>query len=389
MSPSSVYLDCNATAPVLPSVKEAMTSAFELTGNPSSVHTAGRTARAAIEDARMLVASLAGCRPRDVFFTSGGTEANNQVLRSFEQDPSIERLYISAVEHDSITAVADTFQKPVTIIPCDANGAVSLAFLKDQLAEQEGRAAISVMLANNETGLIQPIDEIADLALEHDALFHCDAVQALGKWPFSFAESGVHMMTVSAHKFGGPKGVGALILRSGQDIAPLFLGGGQESRKRSGTENVQGIVGFGQAAKTAQSDSDWPAVWRSLSELLIAQIEQAEEAVIIGSEASRLSNTLCIALPGVKAETQVMTLDLAGYCVSAGSACSSGKVQSSHVLEVMGYERDVAEGSIRVSFGWQTTRQEVLGFAEAWMEMRNRLSPQVKSKGAQSNEAVA
>lgn len=389
MSSSAIYLDCNATTPVLPSVRDAMTSAFELSGNPSSVHSAGRLARGAIEAARAQVAALAGCRPRDVFFTSGGTEANNQVLRSIEQDATIERLYISAVEHDSITAVTETFRKPVAVIPCDADGAVSVAFLKEQLSKQESRAAISVMFANNETGLIQPIQEIADLAFDHKALFHCDAVQALGKWPLSFAESGVDMMTVSAHKFGGPKGVGALILKGGLDVAPLFLGGGQESRKRSGTENVQGIIGFGEAASSALKDANWIATWEQLSSFLVGHIDQAEEAVIIGRDTPRLSNTLCIALPGVKAETQVMALDLAGYCVSAGSACSSGKVQSSHVLEVMGYEHEVAEGAIRVSFGWQTTHEEVLGFAKAWMEMRNRLSPQVKSKGAQTKEAVA
>ena len=358
------YLDYNASAPVKPAVAAAVAGAHGLAGNASSVHRFGRLARRAIDDARERVAALVGAAPDQVIFASGGTEANNLALRGSGQ----ARLIVSAIEHDSVLRAAPD----AALVPVDGDGLVDLAALTAVLAEDDRPALVSVMLANNETGVIQPAAEAAALAHAHGALFHCDAVQGPGRIAVDFAALGADMMTLSAHKLGGPQGVGALLLRDGITLGPLLHGGRQEMGRRAGTENAAGIVGFGVAAELAAddlADADRVAGLRGEVERRIRAI--APEAVVFGDAAPRLCNTTCIALPGTAGETQVMALDLAGVAVSAGSACSSGKVTASHVLEAMGAGAD-AGNAIRVSLGWGSTTADVDRLVEAWRALYER-----------------
>lgn len=359
-----VYLDYNATAPLRPEAASAMTSALELCGNASSVHRFGRLARRAVEDAREAIAAAVDASAADIVFTGGGTEANNLALRGTDRP-----VFISAIEHDSVRAARDD----VVIIRVDRDGLVDLHHLEELLAAADAPALVSVMLANNETGVVQPITEMVALARRFDALVHCDAVQALGKIPFSFAALGVDMMTLSAHKLGGPQGVGALIVRDGVDVAPLLRGGGQERSRRAGTENVAGIAGFGAAAKlVAQAIGAAPELTRMRASIEDRVRTMAPDAVIYGADAPRLPNTSCIGLPGVGNEVQVMALDLAGVAISAGSACSSGKLTPSHVLQAMGAGDDAAASAIRVSLGWQTSDVDCDRFIDAWTALANR-----------------
>lgn len=358
---TSCYLDYNATAPVRSEAAEAVAAALAAGGNASSVHGPGRAARRRLEDARDAVAALVGAVPSEVVFTSGGTEANALALRG----TGAARLLVSAVEHDSVLRNAPE----AAIVRVDGNGVVDLAALERLLRESPSGALVSVMLANNETGVIQPIAEIAHLARAHDALVHCDAVQAAGKIAVDIAALGVDMVSLSAHKLGGPQGVGALILRERVALRPLFGGGGQESGRRAGTENLPGIAGFGAAAATALLELQAGASARvaALRDRLESAVRRAApQAVIHGAGAARLPNTSCIGLPGVAAETQVMALDLAGVAVSSGAACSSGKVRTSHVLGAMGVAAAEAGSAIRVSLGWQSTEGDVDRFLAAW-----------------------
>jgi len=358
-----VYLDYNATAPLRPEAASAMMSALELCGNASSVHRFGRLARRAVEDAREAVAAAVGATAADIVFTSGGTEANNLALRGTDRP-----VFISAVEHDSVRAARDD----AGIIRVDRDGLVDLHHLEELLAAADAPVLVSVMLANNETGVVQPIAEVVTLARRYGALVHCDAVQALGKIPFSFAALDVDMMTLSAHKLGGPQGIGALIVRDGVDIAPLLRGGGQERSRRAGTENIAGIAGFGAAAAlTGQAVAGAPAL-EAVRDGIETRIKAAvPDAVIYGADAPRLANTSCIGLPGVSNEVQVMALDLAGVAISAGAACSSGKLTPSHVLQAMGAAA-AAASAIRVSLGWQTSTADCDRFVEVWTALANR-----------------
>jgi cysteine desulfurase len=358
------YLDYNATAPVRPAAAAAVAAALEAAGNASSVHAPGRAARRRIEDARERVAALVGAAPANVVFTSGGTEANALALTGSDAT----RLLVSAVEHDSVLRNAPG----ATPIPVDRNGVVDLAALDRLLAEPRGETClVSLMLANNETGVIQPVAEAAAIARAHGARMHCDAVQAAGKIAVDIAVLGVDMLTLSAHKIGGPQGVGALVLRDGMTLAPLLKGGGQERGRRAGTENLPGIAGFGAAAAAALADlaAGAPARIAALRdglEAALAAPAAIQGAVIHGAGAARLPNTSCIGLPGRSAETQVMALDLAGVAVSSGAACSSGKVRASHVLGAMGLSAADAGCAIRVSFGWASTQDDVDRFVAAW-----------------------
>jgi cysteine desulfurase len=328
-------------------------------GNPSSVHRFGRAARARIQTVRRKLAERLGVGPDRVIFTSGGTEANHLALLGFP-GPRL----VSAIEHPSILEA----DPEACRIPVDATGVLDLEQLNELLTRRRPRL-ISVMLANNETGVIQPVREAAALAHAHGALLHTDAVQAFGKIPFTVPELGADLVTVSAHKLGGPPGVGALVVREGLDPTPLSRGGGQELRRRAGTENLPGIVGFGAALDLV---TDWEEV-RALRYRLEAGVRVlAPEALIVGSGAERLPNTSCILLPGRPAATQLMALDLAGVAVSSGSACSSGKVGTSHVLEAMGYPADLAACAIRVSMGWCSEAADVDRFLESWAALRSR-----------------
>jgi cysteine desulfurase len=352
------YLDWNATAPLRPEAAAAMTEALSLCGNPSSVHRWGRAARGRVEAAREAVAALAGAAPGGVVFTSGGTEANHLALLGSGRDCVL----VSAVEHPSVLGAVPGAER----IPVDGDGIVDLAALAAMLAAGAHPALVSVMLANNETGIVQPAREIAAIARDHGALFHCDAVQAAGKIPLSVAELGADFLTLSAHKIGGPPGAGALICASA-DPAPLLRGGGQERNRRAGTENLAGIAGFAAAANACDT-AEYERV-RGLRDRLEAALPGA---VVIGAAAPRLPNTSAIAMPGVPAETQIIALDLDGVMVSAGAACSSGKVGPSHVLAAMGIPPGTAGATIRVSLGWSTTEADIAHFIDAWTSLHRR-----------------
>ncbi|TNE35921.1 MAG: cysteine desulfurase [Alphaproteobacteria bacterium] len=383
MSHPFVYLDYNATAPAKPEVAEAVARVMAEGGNPSSVHAHGRAAKALVENARAQVAALAGAEPKSVTFTGSGTEANNLVFTGAVKANKVERLLVSATEHDSVAKTAAATGMTVELIPVDHVGAVDQEALRDLLGGSDEKTLVCIMLANNETGRIQDIAALAQAAHEEGALFHCDAVQAAGKIPVDMAALDTDFLTLSAHKFGGPQGVGALLRRPSLDVSAMILGGGQELGRRSGTENLAGIVGMGLAAELALKDMGQMAVlakWRDEMEQVMTAY--AGEAVIICREVSRLPNTSLVALPGVRSETQVMTLDLAGFGVSAGSACSSGKVSTSHSLSAMGFSEDIAGSAVRVSLGWKTTHEDVTAFTEAWKNMRDRLSSKARSEVA-------
>jgi len=367
------YLDHNATSPLRPEVVEAVLRALQLPGNASSVHAEGRAARAAIESARETVARLVGARTKNVIFTSGGTEAANLVLTpGFRRlgQAGATRLFLGAAEHSCVLNGHRFPEGAVEIIPVDSRGILDLAWLEAHLQRAGNeRVLVSIQLANNETGVLQPVAEAARLVHEHGGLIHTDAVQAAGKIPVDMAGLGADALTLSAHKIGGPKGVGAVVLASDQfEIADrLIRGGGQEKGFRAGTENVAAIAGFGVAASLALAGLEQEGGrLRSLRDEVEAQIRRiAPGAVAVASDAERLPNTCAFAIPGLKAETALIAFDLAGVALSSGSACSSGKVKRSHVLDAMGMEPALAEGVLRVSLGWTTTQEDVIRFAEA------------------------
>ena len=368
----AVYMDYNATAPLRPAVGDAMNEALEITGNPSSVHRFGRLARRVVEEARRQVASLVGAEANEVIFTSGGTEANNLALGSFDG----AGIVVSAAEHDSVLGAAPG----ATIAPVDGQGVLDLEALERLLQEnppQENPNAppglVSVMLANNETGVIGPVAAAAEIAHAHGALLHCDAVQAAGRIAIDMASLGADLLTLSAHKMGGPQGAGALVARGGVTVVPAQLGGGQERGFRAGTENVAAIAGFGAACDLAGddiADQSPLARWRDDLEGRIGAC--APDSKVFGAGAGRVGNTSCFTMPGVASETQVMALDLAGIAVSAGAACSSGKVGVSHVLRAMGAAEAEASSAIRVSLGWQSNAGDIDQFVEAWRALHAR-----------------
>ncbi len=369
------YLDYNATAPLRTEVCEAVAEALRIVGNPSSVHTEGRAARAAIEAARVKVARLVGAAPEDVIFTSGGTEANALALAA--QSGEAWHCYLSAIEHPSVLAGGRVYRETTTVIPVTGDGVVDLEILASELAKHHlggWRPFVSLMAANNETGAVQPVAEASEIVHSVGGLLHSDAVQAAGRMTLDMASLGADMLSLSAHKIGGPKGVGALVLKPGVAVEPLLKGGGQERRKRAGTENVAGIVGFGVAAELASADLAKTEAIGALKEALEAgALAIAPDAVIVSKAVPRLVNTSCIAVPGAKAETLVIGLDLAGVAVSAGSACSSGKVEASHVLGAMGVAPELAQGAIRVSLGIGTTSADIERFLGAFGELIKRL----------------
>jgi cysteine desulfurase len=371
------YLDWNATAPLRPEARAAVSAALELTGNPSSVHAEGRAARRLNEDARAEVAALVGAEPKNVVFTSGGTEANMLALTPATASMSApcRRLLVSAIEHPSVLAGGRFPASQVEQVPVTAAGQIDLSALSTRLAAGGGWALVSLMLANNETGVIQPVSEVAHLVHEAGSLLHVDAVQGPGRIPCDINALGADLLTVSGHKIGAPKGVGALIRREGIALDPLITGGGQERNQRAGTENVAGIAGFGAAAAAARAGlaSEGARMLR-LQEKLEAKLRVASPGIVIfGAEAERLPNTTLLAVPGMKAETAVIAFDLEGVAVSSGAACSSGKVQPSHVLAAMGVPPGLARGAIRVSLGPNTTESEIDRFVAAWIKVTRSL----------------
>lgn len=359
------YLDHNATSPLRPAAFESMVEVLRAGGNPSSVHAAGRRARAAVETARRQVAALVGALPAEIVFTSGGTEANNLALSGAGR----RRVLVSAVEHDSVLRAVPGAE----VVGVDGNGVVDLAALERALGASGAEPAlVSVMLANNETGVLQPIADVVRVARAAGALVHCDAVQAAGKVPVEVHGLGVDYLSLSAHKLGGPTGVGALIVRDGAPLATDRRGGGQESNRRAGTENVAGIAGFGAAAREATDGARDLAGWRDRIEFSLVQI--APRARVFGVDAERVGNTSCISMPGVPAETQVMAFDLAGVCIGAGAACSSGKVQRSAVLAAMGVPAEEAGTAVRISLGWNTEPADIERLIAAWRDLYIRVT---------------
>lgn len=385
-----VYLDYNATAVPRMSAKEAVAAAMMAPANASSVHTEGRAARAIVEDARHQLAVLIGAEPEAVFFTSGATESNATAL-----SPELELagtsarfdvLLLSAVEHPAVRAGGSFRPEQIEFVPVDANGVIVLAALAEILARrrQEGRRAfVSVMAANNETGVLQPLRAVADLVHSHDGVFHSDAVQVIGKIPFDLKESGADILSITSHKLGGPQGVGAVVTAHRDTRVPAIMrGGGQERGRRQGTESVAAIAGFGAAAteagQTLTPEGSRLGALRAKIEEGIRSI--AQDAVIFGERAARLPNTTFFAAPGVPAETALMMLDLEGIAISAGSACSSGKSAASPTLQAMDVSSEIGRGAMRVSTGWNTTDADVEQFLRVWSKVYTSL----KKSGARA-----
>ena len=375
-----VYLDYNATAPLRPAARMAMAAALEAVGNPSSVHTEGRAAHALVEEARTRVAGLVGGGAGLTTFTSGGSEANNTVLtpawsRAGKPCP-VEILLVGATEHPSVLAGGRFPPDRAKTIPVDGDGVVDLDRLEAMLATANGQTLVSVMAANNETGVVQPVAEVARIAHAAGALVHTDAVQAAGRVAVDIGSLGVDVLTLSAHKIGGPQGAGAIV-RADEALtfAPLVTGGGQERRLRAGTENVTAIAGFGAAAEAALADLAKAERWAGWRDRLAAIVGGERTSTVFGRSAERLPQTLCIAIARVPAETLVIALDLAGVAVSSGSACSSGKVAPSHVLAAMGVPAGLARCAIRLSLGWQSAESDLDSFATAWRGVVKHIAP--------------
>ncbi|TCS17568.1 cysteine desulfurase family protein [Caulobacter sp. BK020] len=369
MTKPSIYLDYNATAPIRPEARDAVLRAFETAGNPSSVHASGRAARDLVETARAQVAALVGVVAGSVTFVSGGTEANALAIGS-AAFAGFNRVIVSEGEHDAVLETAAASGLQVLKMPLDADGVARLDWLEEALSD-EGRALVCLMLANNETGVIQPVADASALVRAADGWLHVDAVQAAGKVAIDFTALGADTMALSAHKLGGPQGVGALVAGTRATIVRQQHGGGQERGRRAGTENVAGIAGFGAAAQAAAGDLPAMAnqgTWRDA----LAERVKAAGAVVLGEGAARLPQTLCLAAEGFASQIQVMNLDLAGVMVSAGSACSSGKVKASRVVEAMG-RADQAPFALRVSGGWASTEQDWISCGDAWLAAYSRI----------------
>lgn len=366
-----IYLDYNATAPLMPAPKAALVGALDLL-NASSVHGFGRAARRAVSHARDVLAVYLSVKPAQIIFTSGATEALVTALRGVRANSYI----ISAVEHEAVRATAPD----ALIVPVDANGILDLAQLEEVLKSAAAPALVAVQFVNNETGVIQPVADIIRLVQQYHALTLIDAVQAVGRIDLSPMLQ-ADMMVVAAHKMGGPRGAAALVVREGLSITPLITGGGQEERRRAGTENVAAIAGFGAAIENISESLNKQkqlGEWREAMETEIAaalpSVKFFGQPGLTKDGPPRISNTSMFALPGVTASTQLMNLDLAGIAVSSGAACASGKVAPSHVLMAMGAVKEIAESAIRVSSGWATTEEDFKVFTKNYIEMARRLS---------------
>jgi cysteine desulfurase len=372
-----VYLDWNATTPLRPEAREAMTGAFLISGNPSSVHAEGRLARGLIEGARAAVAASVGAGPRNVIFASSGTEANALALtpglRRGDRGPA-RRLLVSAVEHASVLSGGRFAPEAISLVGVTRSGVVDLGQLRSLLAAGPP-ALVSIMAANNETGALQPVREAAEIVHRAGGLLHVDAIQALGKIPFDINAVEADLVTLSAHKIGGPKGVGALVLAEGVGgLEPLLRGGGQELQRRAGTENVLGIAGFAAALKAAMAARNAEAArMQELRDRLEQGLRRTSGLTVFSDDVARLPNTTLFTAPGLKAETAVIGFDLEHIAVSSGSACSSGKVQASHVLQAMGFAQSSGRGAVRLSLGWSTSEAEIDLCLKAWRKLATTL----------------
>ncbi|MAQ71140.1 MAG: cysteine desulfurase [Alphaproteobacteria bacterium] len=361
-----IYLDYNATCPIRPEVIEIVRETMTNHGNASSIHADGRQARKIVEDARAAVAGMVGASAKQVIFTSGASESNNTILRGFED----YRILISAIEHPSVYFCG----RNVEIIPVNSNGLINLEKLEDLLQKSDQPTLVSVMMANNETGVIQPVKEITKLAKGYNATVHTDAVQAAGRFEVDFKDLDVDFMSLSAHKMGGPQGVGALIMRQGLNPPKFMYGGGQERRQRAGTENVSGIAGFGVAADLAVKEIEDFKALKTLREKMESHMRSSSNRVTIyGIDAPRVSNTIACTVKDMDSAVFMMNLDLEGVSISTGAACSSGQVKPSRVLMAMGVPEELAKTGLRISMGWDTKEAEIDRFLEIWTKLIQRL----------------
>jgi cysteine desulfurase len=377
-----IYADYNATAPLRPQAKTDMLRAMEMTGNPSSVHGEGRKARAFVEGARETVAAAIGACRDDIAFTSGGTEAVGAALRGALQATGDAVLVASSIEHDAVSSLVTG----AGVWPTRQDGVVALDWLREEaekLKRQGYRPLVSLMLVNNETGVIQPVAAAAEIVHASGGLIHCDAIQALGKIDVSIIDLDVDFLSLSAHKLGGPQGVGAFYVKPGAPFRSVQTGGGQEFGRRAGTENVAGIVGFAAAVEAALEDM---GAYRGLDvhrDRMEARLKAAAPGLTVhGCAAPRVAGVSCFGIEGLPSETQVMGLDLAGFAVSAGSACSSGKVKPSRVLTAMGCSDTAARSAIRASFGWDSAAEDFDALADAWIKTAARARPQLVKQNA-------
>lgn len=362
----AVYLDYNATTPIRPEVISLMGRIMAEPGNASSIHSFGRQARKHIEDARGKIAKAFNVGPQQVIFNSGATEGNNTVLKGF----SGQRILISAIEHSSIIESGVRAET----IPVTRDGVVDLDAFKKLLAQEPKPALVSVMYVNNETGVIQPIADIARLAKEAGAVMHSDVSQAVGRIAFTREDLGVDLMTFCAHKFGGPQGIGAIIMAPKAPLPKLLHGGGQERRQRAGTENVAAIAGFGVALDMAMDElPSYQKLAQKRDALETMLLDSTNALRIHGRQSARVANTISLSMTGTTSETLLLALDLEGIALSSGSACSSGTVKPSHVLLAMGVEEEEAKCSLRLSLGWNTTEQDIEDFTKAWNNIRQRV----------------
>ncbi|MDA7982652.1 MAG: cysteine desulfurase [Alphaproteobacteria bacterium] len=381
--PRNIYLDYNATAPLLPSARAAMEQTLDELGNPSSAHRLGRRARERVETARETVARLARARTDEVIFTSGGTEANNLALSASLADGG--EVWASAGEHSSVLGVLEASGANWRALALTADGEICTDALSECLSRAERPPVLlSVQAANNETGVLQPLEPVLELSRRYSVPLHVDAAQYLGRIAASNALAEAEMVTLSAHKFGGPQGAGALVARDASLLSPVLRGGGQENSRRAGTENVLAIAGFGAAAESV-TDSDSflrlePLRERLEHDLRASATEAGVELRIAGAGVARLSNTSCFALAGGRADMHLAALDMEGVALSSGSACSSGKIEPSHVLLAMGWSRDDARGALRLSMGWATTSASLSRFVELWERLC--LGPVARRRGA-------
>lgn len=359
-----IFADYNATTPLFAAAGDAMRAAESLPLNPSSIHRMGRRAQALLEQARREIAENLDANGYELIFTSGGTEANNMAIAGVDA----AQVLVSSIEHSSVLKPAES--RGAQLIPVTQQGAIDLAALEQLLKQANGKCLVSVMLANNETGIIQPLAEVTRLVYQHGGFVHCDASQAVGKIAFSVSDLNCDLVTLSAHKFGGPKGVGALLIKKGMVVKPLIIGGGQQKRYRSGTENVAGIIGMGKAAAAAKPMDKQVEILRDALEAEILAV--CPNAAVIGKDSQRLPNTSAIAMPNMMAETQVINFDLEGIMVSAGSACSSGKIEPSHVLQAMHISKEIAQKTVRFSFGPSFKVQEKDYIVECWTRVFKR-----------------
>lgn len=382
-----IYLDHNAGSPLRPQVKDAVIEALDMAANGSSIYQEGRKAKGLIERSRQSIAGMVGAASSGVTFTGGGSEANATILQPSMivkgKPRTFDRLLVSATEHDSVLKGGAFSAEQIETIPVDGDGIIDLGWLEERLSRaqtNEECTLVAVMLANNETGVRQPVEDVGRLVAGTDSYFLCDAIQGPGKLAVDINKTGAHFLTLSAHKLGGPQGVGAIVRRSeSYAFHPLIRGGGQENHGRAGTENVAGIHGFGVAAQLVSGDTDSAARMARLRDAMEAGLKDAH---ILGAKAARLPNTSCIAVSGLTAETMLISLDLQGFAVSSGSACSSGKVRLSHVLEAMGVDADTARGALRISLGWNTSDEDVKMFIEAFNKMTGALSPNQRDTAA-------